>query len=264
VRTDCKHAFRQLDFIVQDARQDFPISKELIYEVFRQDNQHYLILKDGEGCETGLDFNGFAYTLQWHIHGQVFEVIGEYTRIHSGCAELHGNRFLVVGNSGVGKTTLMTRLLYEGFRVHSDELVMIRHGKTVPFPRRFHIKGDSLHLLPQIRPFIDSVPFVENGNGAKIFAFSPSEAGFDWLIEDQEVRSVFLVESNHGAQTVVEKCPKYLMVQKVMPMTFFSKSRDHVKIGELCRIIDRAACFVLRMGSLDTAVAPVRDKLAAL
>jgi hypothetical protein len=63
---------------------------------------------------------------------------------------------------------------------------------------------------------------------------------------------------------VVERCPKYLMVQKVMPMTFFSKSRDHVKIGELCRIIDRAACFVLRMGSLDTAVAAVRDKLTAL
>ena len=211
MRTDCKHAFRQLGFIAQDARQDFPISKELVYEVFRQD-MGYLILKDGLPCETGLDLKSFAYRLQWHIHGHVFEVIGEYTRVHSGCAEHHGNRFLVVGDSGVGKTTLMTRLLYEGFRVHSDELVMIRHGKTVPFPRRFHIKGDSLHLLPQIRPFIDSVPFVENGGGAKIFAFSPSEAGFDWLIEDREVKLVFFVESNHGGQTVVEKCPKYLMV----------------------------------------------------
>jgi hypothetical protein len=263
VRTDCKHVFRQLDFIAQDARQDSPISKELVYEIFRQD-KGYLIVKDGVPCENRLGLQGLAYRLQWHIHGHVFEAIGECTRIHSGCAEHHGNRFLVVGDSGAGKTTLMTRLLYEGFRVHSDELVMVRHGKAVPFPRRFHIKGNSLHLLPQIRPFIERVPFVENGNGTKIFAFSPSEAGFDWLIENREVRLVFFVESNHGGKTVVEKCPKYLMVQKVMPMTFFSNSRDHLKIGELCRTIDRAGCSVLRVGNLDSAVAAIRDQVAAL
>ncbi|MDY6987349.1 MAG: hypothetical protein SWQ30_04760 [Thermodesulfobacteriota bacterium] len=264
MRTDCKDAFRQLDFVVQDARQEFPISEALVYEVIRQDGQHYLILQDGEPRETGLGLKSFAYRLQWHIHGHVFGVIGEYTRVHGGCAEHDGNRILVVGDSGVGKTTLMTRLLYEGFRVHCDELVMIRDGKAVPFPRRFHVKRDSLRLLPQIRPFIDDVPFVESTGGAKIFAFSPSQAGFDWVIEDREARLVFFLESNHGAETVVEECPKYLMVNKVMPLTFFSKARDHLKIGELCRVIDRAACFVLRMGNLDSAVMAIRNHMAAL
>ncbi len=260
MRTDCKHAAGQLNFVAQDARQDFPVSHKLVYHISRQ-GQQYLIFKDGEPCETGLDLGNLAYRLQWHIHGQVFDVIGECTRIHAGCGEYKGTRFLVVGDSGVGKTTLMTRLLYEGFRVDGDELVIIRDGKVIPFPRRFHIKSGSLTLLPQIRPFIDDIPCIEDGNGLKIYAFSPSEGGFDWSIEKQKVDLLLFLESNHGGPAFAEKCPKYLMVRKVMPMTFMSTSRDHLKIGELCRVIDRAACFRLHMGSLDSAVVGIRKIL---
>ena len=51
----------------------------------------------------------------------------------------NGKRFLMVGDLGFGKTTLMTRLLFEGLHVDGDELVLIRDGKTVRFPWCFQI-----------------------------------------------------------------------------------------------------------------------------
>lgn len=55
----------------------------------------------------------------------------------------------------------MTRLLFDGLHVDGDELVLIRDGKTVPFPRRFHIKKSSLDLLPQIKSIIDTLPYIK-------------------------------------------------------------------------------------------------------
>lgn len=72
------------------------------------------------------------YTLLGLIHSQVFQGIKECIRIHSGCGEYNGNRFLVVGDKGTGKTTLMTRLLFEGFHIDGDELVMVQNEKVTP------------------------------------------------------------------------------------------------------------------------------------
>ena len=258
VRSNCEILARQVNFIAQDARQNYPLVHEQTYEVRSQDG-HYQIIEDLELAFTASDLNSLTQNLLWRIHGKAFENIADYVCIHAGCAEHKGNRFLIVGDSGAGKTTLMTRLLFEGFQVHGDELVTLRDGGSMPFPRRFHIKESSLELLPQLREFIDDAPYITELNEQKIYAFSPSEAGFEWEIRNREVSVFFYLEGNHGGETRVEDCPKYLMVQKVMPRTFFSISHEHLKIGELCRAVDRAACFIIYLGDIGSAVGKIRN-----
>jgi hypothetical protein len=260
VRSDCEPVARQLNFIAQNARQDFPVSGSFFYEV-RSQNGEFLIVENGEPCVAVSDLSSLTYKLLWKIHSQAFDAIVSCVRIHAGCGEHNGNRFLIVGHSGAGKTTLMTRLLYDGFRVDGDEMVMLRNGKTFPFPRCFHIKECSLHLLPQIGPVLENAPFIERDNKSKVFSFSPSEAGFCWHIEKREAKIFFFLQPNHGGGTRIEECPKYLMVQRVMPQTFLSSSLDHPKIKELCQTIDSAACFVLYVGDLDSAVVAIRETL---
>lgn len=228
---------------------------EQTYEVLSQDGQ-YQIIENGDLYFTTSDLNNLTQNLLWRIHEQAFQDITNYVRIHAGCAEREGNRFLVVGDSGSGKTTLMTRLLFEGFQVHGDELVMLHGAETMPFPRRFHIKESSLEFLPQLSEFINDAPYIRELNEQKTYAFSPSEAGFEWEIRTREVGVIFYLEGNHGGETRIEVCPKYLMVQKVMPRTFFSISHDHLK---LCRAVDGAACFVIYLGDIDSAVGKIHN-----
>jgi len=156
----------------------------------------------------------------------------------------------------------MTRLLFEGFRIDGDELVIVHNEKVTPFPRRFLLKESSIDLLPQVKSMIDSVPYIQADNGSKIYSFAPSDAGFSWKIETRRADFFFYLESNHGGETRVEKCPKYLMVQKVMPRTFLSNSHDHLKIGQLCRMIDHSDCYILHLGNLDGAISSVREKVS--
>jgi hypothetical protein len=235
--------------------------RELVYEARRQGDQYHII-ENGSSYFTTSDLTSFTQHLLLRVHERAFEGFAGCVRIHAGCGEYRGKRFLVVGDSGAGKTTLMVRLLFEGFKVDGDELVLIRGGESFPFPRRFHVKENSLPLLPQLRNFIGkNSPQIDEVNEKKIYAFSPSEAGFTWEIRKQEIAALFYLESNRACKTEIKSCPKYLMVQKIMPRTFFALSHEHQKIGELCKLVDRTACFSFQLGSLDGAVDQIQKTL---
>ncbi len=190
--------------------------------------------------------------------------VTESIRIHAGCGELDGRRFLVAGDKGAGKTTLMVRLLFEGFRVIGDELVLVRDRRAIPFPRRFHIKQESMNLLPELNSLFASLPYNMTSYGHKMFSFTPQDAGYEWKIDEGDIHSIFYLEPNHGGQTRIEECPKYMMVNRVMPMSFLSETEDHMKINQLCNMIDRANCYILHVGDLEGAVSTIQEKMSVL
>ena len=238
-------------------------TKTALYELRIRDDR-YEILSDGNLCYSSEDLSKTIFNLQWLIHKEALKDVTESIRIHAGCGEFNGNRFLVVGDKGAGKTTLMVRLLFEGFRSVGDELILVRDGKAMPFPRRFHIKQESIKLLPEVENLFDSLPYNHTDYGHKMFSFTPHDAGFDWKIDEAYIKAIFYLKPNHGNPTSVEECPKSSMVQKVMPMTFLSESDDHMKIGELCRIIDSVDCFVVNIGDLDSAVSKLKQTMQSI
>lgn len=224
----------------------------------------YEIKRNGEVCHSSDDISVSVFNLLWLIHRDALGGITDRIRIHAGCGEWEGRRFIVVGDKGVGKTTLMVRLLYSGFRIISDELILVRDGKALPFPRRFHIKQESTGLLPVMAGLFESLPFNWTSYGHKMYSFTPQDAGYPWKIDEGDVRAVIYLEPNHGGESRIEECSKYRMVQKVMPMSFLSETADHLKIGGICRLVDNADCFVLHVGDLEGAVSGLQEKLSVL
>jgi len=76
-----------------------------------------------------------------------------FFRLHSGGVVRNGHGVLFVGPSGAGKTTLVVRLVSEGFALLSDDEVWIdpasRH--LHPSPRRCLLKDSSRDLFPAHR-----------------------------------------------------------------------------------------------------------------
>lgn len=234
--------------------------RESVFDIIGEDSG-YQIIKDGELIHTAPDCANLIYDLLGIIHAHALEAFWGYIRIHSGCGYYDGRRFLLIGDKGVGKSTLMMRLLFDGFRVEGDELVLVKNEDVTPFPRRFHLKSGSIGLLPEFKFMIEAVPYIELYNGSVLYSFSPRDAGYDWKIESREAEVIFYLEANHGGETSIEKCPKYLMAKEVMARSFLSESHDHLKIGTLCSIVGRADCYVLRVGNLASAAASIRRLL---
>ena len=86
--------------------------------------------------------------LFWRMHELALAALPEFTRIHAGCATWGGRRFVAAGPPRSGKSTLMARLLYEGFHVHCDDLILLQGGEVLPYPRRFFLRRAGAALIP--------------------------------------------------------------------------------------------------------------------
>lgn len=263
VEADQAELHKAIDFAIQDARQSLPLTSETTITVQTLGNS-YCISKDGKTLRIVQSRWELAYALLALFHEQAFRDINDTIRVHAACADYNGSRFVVIGDKGAGKTTLMLKLLLarDGFQVHGDEMVLINNNGAMPFPRRFHVKGGYSRLFKGLRSAIETSPRLLVAPSRWLYAFSPAEAGFSWDIDDKPIKAIYYLTPNHEGKTSVKQCSGLQMCQNILPLSYLSKSNEHLKIPQLCRLINNVASYHLHIGDLDRAVAIIRDHVA--
>ena len=256
VAANCEEFLSELDGLVQHASQRHPVSRRYRFEVART-NDGYRLSEDGRDLEGRSDARSTAELLYVRMHELALDALPEFTKVHAGCADWSGKRVVVVGPARSGKTTLMTRLLYEGFAVHCDDIVLLNRGGVLPFPRRFRIRSHALPLLPQIAPFA-----AELRETREHLAVDPTRLGFNWRIDAAPADAVLFLEPNHGGKTELEACPKVSMAERLMAQSNPPAAGVRDWVRDVCGVLENAGCFVLRCGDLDTGSAAVKDALS--
>jgi len=134
-----------------------------------------------------------------------------WVRIHAATVELPSGRALLVGRSGMGKTTLSCALRLAGIEVPADESVLVRDGLAIPVPRRFHVKIPVADALPELANIADHSPMLASG---AVAAVDPRQLGGGWAIAQRLVQSVYLLERSSKtrlqALAAVETVPQLL------------------------------------------------------
>lgn len=254
---DCEDLLAQLDGLVQHATQRCQVAHSHHFHVWREDSA-YRIRENGSVRTVNASARLAAETLFWRMHELALSALPGFTRIHAGCGNWAGKRFLTVGPALAGKSTLMVRLLFEGFAVHSDDLVLLRRGEVLPFPRRFSIRRPAVALIPQIA----ALALERDPNGSTgALALDPSELGFDWNIEAAPVDAIFFLEPNRGGETWLETCQKLVMAERVMSLSSLPGGGAREWIDDVCAMLERADCYVLRSGDLEATVSEVKMAL---
>jgi hypothetical protein len=258
---DCDAVAHLLDELIPAPRQDFPISQRHRFEVLREGSR-YRVREDGLdlGLEAGPD--AAAGRVLARLHELAMAALSPYTKVHAGCAVLGGRRMLAVGSGRAGKTTLMTKLLYSGFEVHGDEMVLLGDGVSVAYPRRFGIRQPTLALVPQVEALVPEPSRAPNSHGYQVFALSPSLAGFEWRIALGAVDAVVYLDPKRGRVSRLLDCPQHLMAQRVMAQSEPPGTGRRQWIRHVCATLDRARCYTLEFGELDSAVSALRTMLA--
>ena len=261
VSTNAEPVVRWLDGVRPNAVQDHPVSRRHRLEVHREDGG-YRVLEDGadHGLITGLEEAGAL--VERRLHELAFGALAEYTKIHAGCATWRGRRFLVVGHGRAGKTTLMTRLLVDGFSVEGDEMVLVRNGCVVAYPRRFGIRRRTLDLVPQVgvlAPHLSGALAANEPDGYQILALDPSQLGLPWRIGSGPAEVLLLLDGRHAGPTEARACPDHLMVRGVIAQSSPPSTGRAAWVRDVCTVVRGAASYWLTLGDLDSAVSVVRQ-----
>jgi len=85
--------------------------------------------------------------------------------IHSGAVSYNGRGIVIAADSGHGKTTLVLKLLKQGYKFLSDEMAALSRGDQClyPFPRSLRLRPDTLELvgfaqaIPQAEQWLDKL-----------------------------------------------------------------------------------------------------------
>jgi len=194
------------------------------------------------------------FRVAWHLRGLI--------KIHAAIGSFANKRFLLAGPKGAGKTTLITRLLFEGAAAEGDETVLIDRSDAVAFPRKFHLKEGTLRLTPQLVSVCQRLTSYPAYYGGRFFFFDPTDAGFDWKITRGRVDCVCCLEPRHGEKSEIEPCPRWLMLQHLMLQSSDFAPNPESQIGKLCQIVGKSDNFMIYLGDLETAVTLIKDVLA--
>jgi hypothetical protein len=238
-----------LDRQVPHAVQHYPVSRRHRLEVRRSPDSWH-VEEDGRLVRPATDARDAADALFWRMYDVSLDAMGDHTRVHAGCAGLAGRRLVAVGPAHSGKSTLMTRLLYDGFDVHCDDIVLVRRGEAVPYPRRFRVRPAALDLLPAVAAIAPTLPVDRD-----CVALDPVEQGFRWEIAPGPADVVVFIQPAHGGPARVEPCPRHEMARRVMAQSNLPAGGVRDWMADVGALVDGASCHVLHSGNLDSSVA---------
>lgn len=257
--TTCSEIAEKFDYLCVGATQRYPISRRVAYRIERVGDQYLLWEDDAVGCQDG-NADRILIELFRRVYAAVYAEMPGCPRLHAGSGAYQGRLFLAVGPKGAGKSTLMTRLLFDGFTVFGDEMVLGLGRDAIALPRRFHLKAPGLHLLPEVMALVDRLPFVTSDAGHKIFALDPTDVGLPWTIYRGRPEAIFFLHQNHGGATQVEPCSQVDMIQALMTQSALDD--DGVTwIRSIGMLVRDAECYNLRVGDLSSAASVIAATL---
>lgn len=260
--TTCGEIAEKFDYVSVNATQDYPLLRQVAYRVAREDEE-YVLWENGEvWCRDG-NADRIVIELFRRLYAVVYAEMSGCPRLHAGSGEYQGRLFLAVGPKGAGKSTLMTRLLFDGLTIFGDEVVLGLGREVIALPRRFHLRSPGLRLLPEAAALADGLPFVMSDAGHKIFAFDPTDAGLPWTIRRGKPEAIFFLHPNHAGGTLVEPCSQVDMIQALMTESALDVDDGAAWIRSIGMLVRDAECYNLRVGELSTAASVIATTLTA-
>lgn len=84
-----------------------------------------------------------------------------FAPLHAACVELKGRSWIIAGDPGSGKTTLMLRYLSAGARYVTDEIVFLKDGHAWAFPQPIRLYRSNLRALPNLERLLTPAKALE-------------------------------------------------------------------------------------------------------
>jgi HprK-related kinase A len=195
--------------------------------------------------------------LEWGMNWCAYAHCHQYLILHAAVLERGGRALILPAPSGSGKSTLCAGLLFNGWRLLSDELTLIDplDGMIVPLPRPVSVKNASIDVLADFVPGLQFGSRVsETVKGVVAHFKAPSEA-----VARAGVRAIpaWVVMPKYvaGLPATLTPQPKARAFMGLIENAFNYDVFGADGFALLGSVIDRSACFTFEYGHLPEAIA---------
>jgi hypothetical protein len=241
-----------LSYIALNARQNIPITAQWSYQV--RGTGPYEIYEEGDL----FDQTNSLSDVQFHIYQRSYRrildryITAGWIALHAGIVQVAGQRMLLMGDKGAGKTTLTSRLLTSGHAVEGDEIALVRRDDVMACPRRLHIKPGIEKNVPALAPHLANLP-TSISSGVTIRALDPTVAGYAWNIISGPLDKIIYIAPNHGGETTLEPLSTFNVLQRLLE-NYLGWGQSKKQVRNYAMQLSRRDSFQLNLGNAESAV----------
>lgn len=251
IRTNSLEFLTRFATFVPRAEQAFPVLCSDVVTVTWADDEYRIVGGDAED-DFELDAGWAVEAVCRRLYRRAANLLPEHVfLIGCICVAVEGLNCLIIGSRRSGKSTLAVALTLRGCDVTGDDLVLLRDGETVAWPRRFLLPEESVPRLPQLSGVqkrfstIAALPRV-----AVTASTDPADLGRPWRIRSQPTKAIIYLKPKFDTHSSLRSGSMQEMLGLVIPHCAPPISGRKDWLLDVCRTIDGAATYVLELGDV--------------
>jgi len=233
-----------------------PANPSLRYSVQRAgDPLSFIVSRAGGPTLTGHDAAEFLFLLEKDLTVELQHRRPDLLFLHAAALEWQGRAYLLVADSGVGKSTTAWALLHEGLGYLSDELapVDLDAMQVLPYPHALCLKAV---------PDDYALPAEAVDLGATIHVPPPSLPG-GAVHEPTALAAVFILSRPRGTAGAarLRRLGAAEAAARLYTHTLNALAHRNRGLDAVVRIAERVPCFAVASGELRATCALIRAKV---
>jgi HprK-related kinase A len=194
--------------------------------------------------------------LEWGLNWCISQHCHQYLLVHAAVVERDGRALALPGPTGSGKSTLCAGLVSRGWRLLSDELMLIdpADGEIVPLPRPIGLKNGGIEAIRRFDPAaVIGRTAHDTLKGAVSHLKAPAES-----VRAAGKRAVpgwvVFPRYDPGAQSALQSVRKGQAFMRLADCAFNYHLHGRLGFEVLADLVQACACYELAYADLDEAV----------
>ncbi len=241
---------------VATARQEIEPSRAQRYDA-SVDGRGYAIAEEGDAFALlgTPELAAQAITRRSRRRALELAALKGWVRLHGALVDVAGQRILLVGPPGSGKTVLVLRLALSGGVAHGDESVLLRAGMALALPLPLLLEEPVGPALSQLEQLAAALPRI----GGR-YALDPArDLGIEWRLSVAPLEHIVVLDPRPG-RPGCRPCTRAEALTELAERLDVGALPRTSPLQALAAAVGGAACHRLRAGEIEA----MEDALVAL
>lgn len=203
--------------------------------------------------------------MEWGLNWCVGQKAHQWLTLHAAVVERGGKVMILPAPPGSGKSTLCAALAYSGWRLFSDEFVIVNPSthRILPAPRPISLKDASIEIIKNRHPGLCHGPEGVDVEGSRFIHVRPPTESVRRAQEDAPLALVVFPRYAAGKPTTIEPVTKAQALVELAGQSFNFGYHGANAFDCLTSMVANATCCRLEYSDLDDVIERLERLIAA-